>query len=260
MGTTGMRLLAASAATITLLALACARGTNANLTPAPTAVATPMAAAVKRVTAPIDGITIDRTGTAPLTYAARVKSGLPNGCISFGDYRVDRSGDRIEITVMNLAPADPDVMCTMIYGIVRKDIPLPGEFVEGTHYTVAVNDKAVRLVGGQKGTAVGDYRFVPSPIEGVDVQILESFPVQYRVAVTSGLPDSCHEFDSWQVHRDGNTVRIDLRNRVPSAPMACAQVYRTELHSIAIGNGNDYQKGASVTVQVNDRSATFVAQ
>lgn len=255
-----IRLITVAVAALAVVATACSNSEPATSTPVETPTATSPVFASKRVPAPIDGVTIERRGTAPLSYVAIVDSGLPNGCARFSDYAVDRDGDRIVMAVTNLMPADPNVMCTMVYGMVKNEIALPGAFVDGATYTIAVNDKEVKLVGGQAGTAAGEYRLVPAPIESIDVQILESFPVQYRVAITSGLPDACTEFDSWEVHRDGDTVRIDLRNRVPSEPMMCALVYRIEHHSIAIGNGNDFKAGSTITVQVNDRTATFTAQ
>ncbi|MBI2965441.1 MAG: hypothetical protein HYY34_04465 [Chloroflexi bacterium] len=55
-------------------------------------------------------------------------------------------------------------------------------------------------------------------------------------------------------------MRVAVNNRVPSGAVACAQVYGTVENSIAIGNGNDFEKGRLITVLVNDKKTTFVAQ
>lgn len=103
-------------------------------------------------------------------------------------------------------------------------------------------------------------KLVLAPIDDLDVLILESFPVQYRLSVKSGLPDSCARFDSYKVERGAESVRVTIYNRVPTGRVACAQLYRTVEHSIAIGYGDDYVVGTTVTVLVNDRETTFVAQ
>ena len=100
---------------------------------------------------------------------------------------------------------------------------------------------------------------VLAPIEKVEILILESFPPQYNLAVTSGLPNSCAQFAGYTVDRDGDTVVVSMTNWKPSgATMACAAVYTTVKTTISLGS--DFNSGTTYTVAVNNKTKTFVAQ
>ncbi len=99
------------------------------------------------VKAPIDDASIRIAESHPPQYFADVTSGLPNGCIRFYKYTVERQQeDIIVIEVLNLTPADPQVACTMVYGTVSSNIPLGSDFTSGKTYTVWVNDVKLTLV------------------------------------------------------------------------------------------------------------------
>ncbi|GEM_PF-2629724 len=99
------------------------------------------------VKAPIDGANIRIAGSHPAQYFADVDSGLPNGCIRFYGYNVSRKvEDTINIDVLNLAPADQRVACTMVYGTVHSNIALGSDFTKGRTYTVWVNEVKLTFV------------------------------------------------------------------------------------------------------------------
>jgi len=100
---------------------------------------------------------------------------------------------------------------------------------------------------------------VLAPIESVDVLIMESFPVQYSVAVVSGLPNSCATFGGYRIERDGVTFHIEMINWEPADPgVVCAEVYRIVETTIALGS--DFEFGITYTILVNDATETFIAQ
>lgn len=92
------------------------------------------------VIAPIDNVEVRMAESHPVQYSLYVVSGLPNGCIKFDRYKLDRQGNTINVKVFNSAPADDTVACTMVYGMVEHNIPLGTDFVSGAEYTVMVND------------------------------------------------------------------------------------------------------------------------
>ncbi len=61
------------------------------------------------------------------------------------------------------------------------------------------------------------------PVERVDVQVLESFPVQVQVVVQGSLPDACTEVGEVRQTRDGNTLTMTIGTSRPVDAM-CAQV------------------------------------
>lgn len=98
------------------------------------------------VLAPIDGVEINVAESYPPQYFLHVTSGLPNGCVKFDHYDVERDGKTIKVKVWNLAPQDPNTICTMIYGVKEHNIALGSDFVSGETYTVIVNDKTETFV------------------------------------------------------------------------------------------------------------------
>ncbi len=47
-------------------------------------------------------------------------------------------------------------------------------------------------------------------VDGVDVLIMESFPVQVRLIIHGNLPDACSQISEVKQTRSGNTFTIDL--------------------------------------------------
>ena len=79
----------------------------------------------------------------PPQYAVVVVSELPNGCHQFEGVSMERSGTEIAITVSNRVPADPNPVCTMIYGTHEEVVELGTNFEPGVEYTVTVNDRTL---------------------------------------------------------------------------------------------------------------------
>lgn len=97
--------------------------------------------------APIESVEIVIMESFPPQYNLVVVSGLPNGCVLFGDYSVTRDGNTILVEVTNLVPsADQLLACTEIYGMVRTVIALGSDFESGATYTIVVNDVTTTLI------------------------------------------------------------------------------------------------------------------
>ena len=97
---------------------------------------------------------------------------------------------------------------------------------------------------------------VDAPIDELDLIILESFPVQYRLRVVSGLRNSCESFGGFDVTLDGTTVLVDLYNfRIGDTSIACAEIYGMVETNVDLGS--DFDAGVTYTVQVGSRSLKF---
>ena len=111
-----------------------------------------------------------------------------------------------------------------------------------------------RLVWEDKRQDASDMTQVLAPIESVELNIAESFPLQYFLAVTSGLPNSCHTFGGYTVTRDGTDVRVRVFNLRPTdTGIVCAQVYGTVDTNIPLGS--DFDPSTVYTVYVNGEVA-----
>ncbi len=108
-------------------------------------------------------------------------------------------------------------------------------------------------------TSPTDHIRALAPIEKVEINVAESFPPQYFVAIVSLQPNSCVSFDAVELTRDGTAIQILVWNLVPADPdVQCAQVVSTTEHNVALGT--DFKPGQSYDVQVNDVTRTFIAQ
>jgi hypothetical protein len=99
----------------------------------------PPAAGRMLVEAPIESVDVVVRESFPPQYGLSIVAGLPSGCAEAAGYEVSRAGDRIEVSVYNTLPSDPNVACTMIYGIYDLNVSLGTDFITGRTYTVDVN-------------------------------------------------------------------------------------------------------------------------
>ena len=104
-----------------------------------------------------------------------------------------------------------------------------------------------------------DRRAVPAPIDGLEILILESFPVQYLLNVQAGLPSGCAEQYKHEVERAGDVITVTVLNSLPTATdIACTAIYG--MYELNIDLGSDFESGETYTVLVNDEETTFTAQ
>lgn len=109
------------------------------------------------------------------------------------------------------------------------------------------------------GGAGAPTRLELAPIDDLELIVRESFPPQYALQVTSGLPSGCAEFHGATMERTGDTITVTVQNRMPASPdVACTMIYGT--HEETVELGSDFVSGREYTVKVNDRDLTFTAQ
>ena len=90
--------------------------------------------------APIESVDVLTLESFPPQYILVVVSGLPNACVSYGGYRLERNDDTIQVEMINWKPANADVACAQVYGTAETNIMLGSDFKSGETYTVVVND------------------------------------------------------------------------------------------------------------------------
>ena len=131
----------------------------------------------------------------------------------------------------------------------------------GESYRVVVNDEVTNAFTARDPE--GPKMVVKeSPVEGVELLILESFPPQYRLKVLSALPlgSSCSKFNGYDISRPfANTIHITVTHlEVAQTNVPCTRdrpVVETD-----ISLGKDFKSGEEYTVRVNDHTETFTAQ
>jgi len=87
----------------------------------------------------------------------------------------------------------------------------------------------------------------PAPIDDVQVLVDDSDPPQVSLIVSSGLPNSCYDFDRYEVNQEGGEVTVSIFNMEKKADV-CAQVYTSVEHNIPLGVDFDPSKTYGLTV------------
>jgi hypothetical protein len=91
-------------------------------------------------------------------------------------------------------------------------------------------------------------------VESVEVQILESFPVQINIRVTGALPNDCTAIDDIVAEREGNTFTVAVTTlQEPAAECSAGEVPFEEIVPLDV-NGLD---AGSYAVSVNGVQASF---
>ena len=141
-------------------------------------------------------------------------------------------------------------------------LPITASLEAGRTYRVIVNDRATTTF-----TLPGPdlrYTFIAeSPIESVEVEVIESAPPQYQLRIVSGLPrgSSCSQFNGYEVtRRDANKIEVAItHHEVADRLVACAADYPSVETVVPLGSG--FEPGEEYEVRVNgDKSTSFVAR
>ncbi len=88
---------------------------------------------------------------------------------------------------------------------------------------------------------------VKAPIESVKV---EREGTGYTAVIVSGLPGGCARFDFADSTRSGDTIRIEVWNRMPGLPMPCTAIYGYVTTRVPLPG--TFVTGQSYTLMVND--------
>ncbi|RJQ11388.1 MAG: hypothetical protein C4558_03470 [Dehalococcoidia bacterium] len=96
-----------------------------------------------------------------------------------------------------------------------------------------------------------------APIESVEVVRSDSPEPSYWAVITSGLPNGCAKFERIDVKRTGDTFEITVLNRIPQTLVACPAIYGYVTSRVPLTG--DFVLGRTITLNVNDRTTTFIA-
>jgi hypothetical protein len=151
------------------------------------------------------------------------------------------------------------VPCTKDLPVVMTEIPLGTAFVSGESYKVIVNGEVTNSFVGRDpaGRAVV---VKESPVESVELIILEIFPPQYRIKVASTMSgSSCSQFNGYDISRPfANNIQVKVTYLAPAGIVECtADVAYAETE---IPLGSNFNSKEEYTVVVNKMTETFIAQ
>ena len=210
---------------------------------------------------PIERVDVTVSDANPPEYSLQVISRLPLGssCSKFNGYDLSRRGAGIiHVTVTHLEVTEI-MPCTDDLPMVMTEIPLGTGFASGQSYKVIVNGEVTNSFvgrdpeGGKKVVKV-------SPVESVELIILESFPPQYRIKVISTMSgSSCSQFNGYDVSRPfSNTIHVTVTYLLPAGDVICTRDIAYAETDISLGS--DFVSKEEYTVVVNGVTETFIAQ
>ena len=210
---------------------------------------------------PIERVDVAVSDSNPSEYTLRVVSRLPLGssCSKFNGYDLSRRGAVIvDVTVTHLEVTEI-VPCTRDLPVVMHEIPLGTEFASGESYKVIVNGEVTNSFVGRDpaGRAVV---VKESPVESVELIILEMFPPQYRIKVISTMSGSgCSQFNGYDISLPfANNIQVKVTYLTPAGIVECtADVAYAETE---IPLGSDFNSKEEYTVVVNKMTETCIAQ
>ena len=126
---------------------------------------------------------------------------------------------------------------------------------------MVVNDRAVTTLSVPR-TALGYTFLAESPIESVEVDVLESTPPQYQLRIVSGLPkgSSCSQFNGYEVRREeSNRIEVLVTHHEVSEPtVVCTADYPSVETVVPLGS--DFEPGEEHELRVNGEATSFIAQ
>lgn len=178
---------------------------------------------------------------------------LPATCADrFADPRVYDTAFYSQIEFVILRPADVTCEGTPVAESVTMNVRSLPVFINGIAYDEngVVPPRAAAQSDQNTAQSVEDGNFmrVNTVIDSVDVEVLESFPMQLTVTVTGSQPDGCDLPVIVEQSVEDNTVTLAIYRNVPTDIM-CPAVLVPYEETIAIDGTFE---GGTVTLNIND--------
>ena len=154
------------------------------------------------------------------------------------------------------------VPCTNDLPAVSTDIPLGTDFTAGEAYKVVVNGEIANSFTALKPEEQ-NWAIKESLIQGAELVILESFPPQYQMKVTSTLPigSECSKVNGYDVTRPlANTIEVSVTHiEAPKDIVDCTE--DLPLVETNVSLGINFESGEEYTVIINGQvTEIFTAQ
>lgn len=160
----------------------------------------------------------------PALGDAIVSGYLPDGCTELIEITVEQQDQQFILTLVTRRQTG-DVACTEALVPFEEVVSLDIIGLEAGTYTVIAQDQQTEFTlyvdnvfGGER-----DDILIRSDayVEGLSIDIMESYPVQVSVTITGNLPDGCTKIHDIRVHREESTFFIDVRTETPAGDVAC---------------------------------------
>lgn len=164
--------------------------------------------------------------TVPGEVLVVLRGNLPETCIRIVDVKQRVRGDVITLSVMAVRP--PDVLCAQVLTPFEITTMLSLEGLAPGRYAVRANGAEAELNLDEALLYSPKDTDMPSadnlaPVDEVQVNLIESLPVQASVTIRGVMPDACTKVDHFHQRVSADTIYLWVYVSCPADRM-CAQV------------------------------------
>ena len=186
------------------------------------------------------------------------------GCARPGNEELKVEGNDIIATVTLMQPPPTKWAIPCHEQVVELDTVLPiGASLEpGQSYRVIVNDRVTGTFSLPR-PELKDTALAESPIEDVEIMVLERDPKEYQLRIVSAMQhgSSCSQFNGYEIRRsESNSIDVIVtHHHVVAKEVICTTDY--PIVETIVPLGADFEAGVEYTVVVNgEKNQSFVAR
>jgi len=193
----------------------------------------------------------------PLQVDVVIEGNYRDGCSEISEITQDVQGDLIAIRVMTRRPKD--AMCTQALVPFTTTYRLDMADVAPGTYVVDVNGIEAELVweGAMTRPRAGEYIEREALVDSIQVQIMESMPVQVAIVIEGNFRDGCSELSDITQEVEGDQIVVRVWTRRPKDAM-CTQAlvpfterYKLDLEGIEPGTYTLDVNGVTETLKLD---------
>jgi len=178
--------------------------------------------------ATVEQISASISDTSPRQVIVTLDGYLPDGCTEIDGITAAQKEDVFTLEIVTRRPAG-EVACTMAIVPFEELFSLDAEGLAPGDYTVVAQDQeATFSIKAEDASEAypGDEKFdygTDAKLEGLSINIMESFPVQVSVNLWGYLPDGCTQIYEITSERQENLFTVEIVTRRPAGNVSCTQ-------------------------------------
>ena len=183
------------------------------------------------------------------------------GCARPGSQGLKIEGTKIIATIMLMQPPPTEWAIPCDEQFVELDAveSIEASLEPGETYHVLVNDTATTSFSLPRPD-LGHTIIAESPVEHVEIVVLESAPPQYQLRVVSGLPkgSGCSQFNGYEIRRrESNEIDVVVtHHEITDQLVVCTTDFPIVETNVPLGS--DFEPGEKYYVRVNsDTTVSF---
>jgi hypothetical protein len=162
----------------------------------------------------------------PVQVHVVVSGYLADGCVSLADISAEREEQTFTLTLTTTRPAG-EVECTEALVPFEESVALDVYGLDAGEYQVVAQEQTASFTldvdNVPQSPETGMVEGSEAMVETLDVNVLESMPVQVTATVGGNLPDGCVGIVEIRSSQEGETFSIEVITQRPAGDVACTE-------------------------------------